>query len=155
MRTRVYVCPSMDSQQQTRCCKFATVGPAGRCRSTAARPTVSSSGVWMRVVPRCQRTYEAEHRRLSFITVSNSASHFPVLFFSRRRTVMVPVSKHDASWHYLQSITARNVSHLARPHTSSTQFAAIDLHQLHAANNSRRALITRMRWQHQISWAGN
>ena len=27
---RPSVCPSMGPQQQTRCCRFATVGPAGR-----------------------------------------------------------------------------------------------------------------------------
>jgi len=34
---RPSVCPSIDPQQQTRCCRFAAVGPAGRSyRSIAA-----------------------------------------------------------------------------------------------------------------------
>jgi len=54
--------PSMGPQQQT-CSHGAAVGPVGRrTRSVAARPALSSSGVRMRAVPRCQRTYEAEHR---------------------------------------------------------------------------------------------
>ena len=37
---RLSVCPSMGSQQQTRCCRFAAASPAdGRCRSIAAAAT--------------------------------------------------------------------------------------------------------------------
>jgi len=51
------VCPSMSPQQQTRCCRLAAVGPAGRrYRSIAAWPALRSSGGRMRAVPRCQRT---------------------------------------------------------------------------------------------------
>ena len=50
----LYRC-SMGRQQQTRCCRFAAVVPAGRrYGSIAARPALSSSGEWMRAVPRCQ-----------------------------------------------------------------------------------------------------
>jgi len=56
---RLSVCPSMDAQQRTRSCRFAAVGPAGRrYRSIAA---ASACGGRMRAVPRCQRTYAAEH----------------------------------------------------------------------------------------------
>ena len=49
------VCPSMGPQQQTQCCRFAVVGPAGRRYwSIVARPVVSSSGSWMRAVPVCE-----------------------------------------------------------------------------------------------------
>jgi len=41
------VCPSKSPQQQTRCCRFAAVGPVNRrYRLTAARPALSSNGVW-------------------------------------------------------------------------------------------------------------
>ena len=54
---------SMGPQQQTRCGRFAAVGPAGRrYRSTAAQPALSSSSsVWMRAVPRCQPTALCYH----------------------------------------------------------------------------------------------
>ena len=50
VRCRPMVWSSTGTQQQTRCCRFAAVGPAGRrYRSIAA------AAVW-RAVPRCQRT---------------------------------------------------------------------------------------------------
>jgi len=49
---RKSVCPSTDPQQQTRCCRFAAVGPAG----TRYRSTDCCSGGRMRAVPRCQRS---------------------------------------------------------------------------------------------------
>jgi len=59
---RPSVCPSIGQRQQTRCCRFAAVGPAGkRYRSMAARPALSNNGGLVRAVPRCQRTYLAEH----------------------------------------------------------------------------------------------
>ena len=46
--------PSVGPQQQTRCCRFAAVGPAGRrYRSTVA---AAAGAGQKRAVPRCQRT---------------------------------------------------------------------------------------------------
>ena len=60
MCSRVYVTLSVCP-----CCRFAAVGPvARRCRPIAAWAELSSSGVGMRAVQRCQRTYEADWRRI-------------------------------------------------------------------------------------------
>jgi len=68
---RSSVCPSMVPQQQTRCCRFAAVGPAGRSYLSiaAGRTAAAAYGRRMRVVPCCQRTKEAEHRPVALVLV--------------------------------------------------------------------------------------
>jgi len=70
---RPSVCPSMGPQQQTRCCRFAAVGPAGR------RYTIGccSSDGRMRVVAHCQRTQSTD---LIFTACAGEA-HAAVLIF--------------------------------------------------------------------------
>ena len=77
---RPYVCPSVPRSLHPaaarRCCGFATVGPAARrYRSITARPadrwtaaaaTQHGAQQQMRAVPRCQLTYEAEHRLVQY-----------------------------------------------------------------------------------------
>ena len=50
---RLCGCPNMGPQQQTRYCRFAAVGPAGRRYQSIAAAVVC--GGRMRAVPSCQR----------------------------------------------------------------------------------------------------
>jgi len=57
---RPSVCPSTGPQQQTRCCRFAAVGPAGRRYRLIAAAAACGGGNHprMRAVTRCQRTWK-------------------------------------------------------------------------------------------------
>jgi len=62
LSVRPSVCLSVPAwAQQTRCCKFAAVGPArGDVDRLLQQPRAAGWQLW--AVPRCQRTYVAEHR---------------------------------------------------------------------------------------------
>ena len=88
---RTSVCPSVCKSVQStarRCCGFAAVGPAARrYRSFAARPVGRRSAAaapqhgaqqQMRAVPRCQLTWEAEHRFFFQVKIGE------VVFYARR-----------------------------------------------------------------------
>jgi len=68
---RPSVCPSTGPQQQTRCCRFAAVGPAGRRYRLIAAAAACGGGNHprMRAVTRCQRTWKLNRDLLlDFVT---------------------------------------------------------------------------------------
>ena len=68
------VCPSMGPQQQTRCCRFAAAGPAGRIyRLIAAWCTAE-----MHMMGKCSYCHFFVSTDL-FTIAYNTASYFPVL----------------------------------------------------------------------------
>jgi len=62
---RLFVCPSVPSlSRRTPLRRVCCCGPGGQeiGRSFVVRPVLGSIGVRMWAAPRCQLTYEAEHR---------------------------------------------------------------------------------------------
>jgi len=76
---RLSVCPSIDPQQQTRCCRFAAVGPAGRSYRSIAAAGRLKTQVRKTKVPEdgiCKyRIRKYEHARVENASTENESTN--------------------------------------------------------------------------------